>query len=378
MVNSTMVFWSRVKAQSQRHIFRLRHFVRGKVFAIEYALQNQRSVIRHLIWRGTWSLRRKASKASKRAKYVKRKAGRAVRDFKDSTILSLPGVSKARLPAPPVSHLLKSSDRPTEQEVILIRQAIKSAEVELTRLRHIYVPNALAGERVRSSVAWCKIQHSKSFITQHKALLSPIRSIPAEIWEEIFAWLSPFCRQSLPPYGSVHRNTDVPWAVAQVCRTWRAIALSMPALWAYLPTITLTDSKSETDRQLEYLGELIHRSKGAPLKFYIDGPRSRDHKLHPVITLLCQHSEQWGNISISLSKTTVASEFKSIEGRLPLLSNLSLSVYHGARLIWDETPLTMFAVAPKLSTFSLQGTLAPGEMHLPYSQLVNYKEDYTL
>ncbi|KAF4620249.1 hypothetical protein D9613_000074 [Agrocybe pediades] len=376
MVNSTMIFWSRVRVQTRRRISRLRHFVRGKIFAIEYALRHQRNVIRHLIWRGTWSLRRKAHKASKRTKSVKRKAGRAARDFKDSTILSLPGVSKARLPAPPVPHLLKSNDRPTEQEAILIRQAIKSAEVELTRLRHIYVPSALAGERVRSSVAWCKIQQTKSFIRQHKALLSPIRLLPAEMWEDIFAWLSP-CRQMMPHISIAQKNADVPWAVAQVCRNWRMHALSMPALWAYLPAISLAKSKSEADRQLEYLGELIRRSRGNPLKFHIESPHSRELKLHPIITLLCQHSEQWGNVSMSLPTATIASGFQSIEGRLPLLRTLSLSVFHTG-LGWYQSPLTIFAVAPKLSTVSLQGTLAQDVIRLPYRQLVNYEGQYML
>ncbi|KAF4620887.1 hypothetical protein D9613_000069 [Agrocybe pediades] len=297
---------------------------------------------------------------------VRTRTRSAIEDLKDFIIPSLSGVSRVRLPSPPVTHLLKSNDPPTEDEAALIREAIDLAEVEQSRLRRIYDSQMLTGTRAHASITRYKMRQLNRFIEKHKALLSSIRLLPAEIWQEIFHWLSP--RHHLVSSSS---SFHVPWELAQVCGDWRMNALAMSDLWRYLPAIYLTDSNPKTNLQLHYLGALIHRSKGAPLSIDIRCSISHDQRFHPVIALLCQHSDQWEDVRAMLSAATLTG-LRYIEGRLPLLKSLVLSVFDDTQL-QPDSPFTMFTIAPKLCTVELAG-LVNGEVLLPFQQLVNYTE----
>ncbi|KAJ7709461.1 hypothetical protein B0H17DRAFT_915327, partial [Mycena rosella] len=61
---------------------------------------------------------------------------------------------------------------------------------------------------------------------QLDSIVYPVLTLPSEITCEIF-------HQCLPTW--VHRNSSEPWEapvlLSHVCRAWREIALSTPALW---------------------------------------------------------------------------------------------------------------------------------------------------
>ncbi|THU75404.1 hypothetical protein K435DRAFT_617605, partial [Dendrothele bispora CBS 962.96] len=66
-----------------------------------------------------------------------------------------------------------------------------------------------------------------TFVTAHRALLSPVRRIPNEILAEIFV-------TSLPYSSFYHCPTSVdttPLKFMSVCKNWRRVALSTPELW---------------------------------------------------------------------------------------------------------------------------------------------------
>ncbi|KIM82259.1 hypothetical protein PILCRDRAFT_32060, partial [Piloderma croceum F 1598] len=69
-----------------------------------------------------------------------------------------------------------------------------------------------------------KRQTLYSHIQEHKSLISAIRRFPAELLGEVFAHCLPERWQE--------RTNKTPSLLTQVCRHWRAIAISMRELWS--------------------------------------------------------------------------------------------------------------------------------------------------
>ncbi|KAJ7607600.1 hypothetical protein DFH06DRAFT_214218 [Mycena polygramma] len=67
------------------------------------------------------------------------------------------------------------------------------------------------------------------FVEAHLALVSTARTLPEEIVREIFTALLPY-RDRYPTM----KRTQFPVVLTLICREWRAIALSIPRLWASL------------------------------------------------------------------------------------------------------------------------------------------------
>ncbi|KAJ7439206.1 hypothetical protein FB451DRAFT_1059801, partial [Mycena latifolia] len=72
-------------------------------------------------------------------------------------------------------------------------------------------------------------------IKEHKALLSPIRRIPQDIPETIFAACLPTAHNAIINAG------EAPLLLGHICSYWRSVAHSMSTLWAsiYIPWASL-------------------------------------------------------------------------------------------------------------------------------------------
>ncbi|KAJ2921237.1 hypothetical protein H1R20_g15855, partial [Candolleomyces eurysporus] len=100
-------------------------------------------------------------------------------------------------------------------------------------------------------------------ITTHQGLIHPVRLIPREILTQIFI-------HSLPStHLPVISTSQVPLSLTQVCRIWRAVALSTPSLWA---SIHIPIPRGQT--------RLLHlaatRNRRRCLTWWLDGAKGRD------------------------------------------------------------------------------------------------------
>ncbi|KAF9259417.1 hypothetical protein L218DRAFT_874821, partial [Marasmius fiardii PR-910] len=65
----------------------------------------------------------------------------------------------------------------------------------------------------------------QSFVDNHRAIISPFRKLPVDIWSLVFV-------QCLPSSEfAVGIITEAPLILTRICRWWREIALSTPGLW---------------------------------------------------------------------------------------------------------------------------------------------------
>jgi F-box-like len=182
------------------------------------------------------------------------------------------GRTGPRLMIPPVQALSHSNRAPTEAEVILIRNSIATAEFEIEQIKNSLGFNSICDDT--------QINRYKLFIHLQSALL--FRQLPPVILKKIFLFFAEGDRNPL--------LNKPPWVLGQVCRTWRAVALVNPRLWAHLPPIRFGNS-SDVPRIYNCILTLLHRCSGGPISFFLHCEVA-DRMEYPIIDLLVDHSEQ--------------------------------------------------------------------------------------
>ncbi|KAF8965548.1 hypothetical protein BDZ97DRAFT_1918112 [Flammula alnicola] len=282
-------------------------------------------------------------------------------------------VFRAKLPNPPTPHLLRSNIPPSESEAILVHAVIAEAKAEEQRLILLGRPDA--GSASWKMATRHKMGQAAKFIHAHEAITSAIRRIPPEILQEIFFFVSLWYKDPTrnPWLRNLEANTlPSGWALSQVCRSWRASALSLPYLWSHLPAINLTNLKKKTILQLTLLRELLQRSANTLLSVHIFAPHIKVHS-HPVIDLLVQHCERWETIIISSTGRTIAG-IQGISGRLPSLKAVELVISSSRNADNYPADIFQFEVAPQLRSAHVTGAYL-GEVVFPFRRLVHYRDE---
>ncbi|KAK7051895.1 F-box domain-containing protein [Favolaschia claudopus] len=159
----------------------------------------------------------------------------------------------------------------------------------------------------------------------------PVLSLPNEIVAEIFI-------QFLPPYPEQAPlvGPSSPTHLTQICRQWREIALSTPALWsAIMPSNTQPD-----------LAALwCARSGSCPLSIQaVDAG--------PGLNALVPHRDRWEHLVLGITHSPPA----VIDGPMPLLHSLMLSANRA--IYWSSSPIKVRDV-PLLRMLSLYNFYCP-------------------
>ncbi|PPQ89466.1 hypothetical protein CVT25_011992 [Psilocybe cyanescens] len=322
------------------------------------------------IRRGTARSKKKVFNAARRANAAKKRARRSA---KVAIIASLPGASNIRLPDPPAPKLLLTNQPPTDAESTLIIKVIQTAQVEAARWSEILVQRRKDGQpgRAWEMVTRHKIGLAHRFVRQHVGVVSAVRKLPTEILQEIFLWVTQISQRRS---SSVRlRHFDAPWELGQICQSWRTISLDLPFLWNRLPTVYLDSSSTRTKLQVQYVNELLRRSRGVPLDVGI-GVDGFNGKTHPIIDILCQHAERWETAALSL-RCKAFDGLRSIRGRLSALETIALSDPF-SELPWTEETFDCFEIAPLLTTVRLDGHVRR-VFPLPLDQLLHFHESLT-
>ncbi|KAF8191420.1 hypothetical protein K438DRAFT_1830479 [Mycena galopus ATCC 62051] len=213
----------------------------------------------------------------------------------------------------------------------------------------------------RTEIAWreravdrllCEVAELRRRLEQHESIVAPIRRVPPEIIVEIFLQLTAIeartARHSYPYHlveGASFFEKDykvmpgphrAPLLFGEVCRHWRAIALSTPRLWNSI-FLHCVDEKLQNNI---YLCDLwLKRSGSLPLSIRF----SRDyHQSVPVpskVIDLCQdflrtilpYSRRWR--LLAFNNIPIAS-YDILHGRLtdslPVLEALSVDYGYGS------------------------------------------------
>ncbi|KAJ7245480.1 hypothetical protein C8J57DRAFT_1725203 [Mycena rebaudengoi] len=175
----------------------------------------------------------------------------------------------------------------------------------------------------------------------------PAFSLPNELISEIFIHFLPIYPRC-PPLSGKHS----PDALTRICRKWRAIALSTPALWR---AISLEYDK------VDMIKAWLHRSGRLPLSLQSDSHTCDEDEILEAIFF---HRARWEHVSLEIHPTRLP--VPSLEGPLPLLRELELHISAQPN---TAIPLT-FNEVPQLTTVTLWDFPYPTNL-LPWSQLTS-------
>ncbi|KAJ6589376.1 hypothetical protein B0H19DRAFT_1248922 [Mycena capillaripes] len=155
----------------------------------------------------------------------------------------------------------------------------------------------------------------------------------------------------LPPYllwGLSPKYSFSPNLLTQICRKWREIAITTPALWT---TIAFSNVRQ--------VHTWLSRSGCCPLSIRIE---EEDHNISEVLGVLVPHRARWERLDLSI----VSSRIPTIQGPMPLLRHLDLSIEEEGAF----QSIVIFREAPLLRTVTAN-YFALGNFMLPWAQLTS-------
>ena len=250
--------------------------------------------------------------------------------------------------------LLHSNLPPSDSERAAICSVVATVEEEIAELQSKPV-----SQQKRHRLSKCT-----ELLRIHNAALSPIRWVPTEVLEQIFQ----HCTWQCTPGRTSHWR-ELPWAISQVCRTWREITLNLPFLWNRLPIHLGDGTAAHLDALATFLKAILARSLKAPLYLYMYAP-FKEYDWHPLINVLAPHSKRVEELTIESSTITMRA-FQVFKGGLPSLRKITLTKVsrrnHGSSALLID----LFEHAPLLREVTLVG-LYTHELMLPWPQLISF------
>ncbi|KAJ7155881.1 hypothetical protein C8R46DRAFT_1005110 [Mycena filopes] len=155
---------------------------------------------------------------------------------------------------------------------------------------------------------------------QNLAVISPLRRLPFEVLAEIFSWTLRPVSEVGDRYGGFDRRCN-PWALTHVCRRWRAVAISSPALWS-LFMLVFNDDDASYDYPLDMIETQLERARNLKIHFY--GSETADSQAQiDIFRYLAAHAARWEVLDIELTSDLVPL-LATLQGRLPALRRLSI------------------------------------------------------
>ncbi|KAJ7507099.1 hypothetical protein B0H11DRAFT_1849617 [Mycena galericulata] len=193
----------------------------------------------------------------------------------------------------------------------------------------------------------------------------PVLTLPNEIVSEIFVHF-------LPPYPKrpLIIGLRSPILLGQICRKWREIALSTPALWRRV-AVSLRSLKRR-DQKLILLKTFLARSGSCPLSVSLRSGISNDSErlMAPFLESIMSHSPRWEHVKLPIMSPL---SLRYLEGPLDFLRSLNFpSPIRIDPSHPDDSAITLaFHAAPLLDSVNLR-TFSPFYYPiLPWLQLTH-------
>jgi hypothetical protein len=137
-------------------------------------------------------------------------------------------LSDIEVPTSPAPESLRSNHTVSTTQALSIRTAISSAQHDISRVDSgiaCLVGTTLELRQKRDAL--------ETFITMHKALVSPVHYMPPEILSEIFLYCVAMVLFE-PASGSRGLYLDkTPLLLGKICSGWRNVSLSTLRLWTF-------------------------------------------------------------------------------------------------------------------------------------------------
>ncbi|KAJ6573388.1 hypothetical protein DFH09DRAFT_1362051 [Mycena vulgaris] len=218
----------------------------------------------------------------------------------------------------PVKDILYTNAVPSDVACESIRHFLEGPQKELA-----YLTEEITRLESLLEEASSKREHLKQFIDAHLASVSPVRRLPGEILGTIFVAALPSTRN--PAISS----DEAPLLLCQICRSWRAIALATPRLWARIHVVVPTQLRIQNLTGV--VTSWLARSGTVPLEFSIFFSRTSESNCDPslLVAALVALSPRWKDIRFELPKNSHRSFIEPVASLssedVPLLQTFTIN-----------------------------------------------------
>ncbi|KAJ6488350.1 hypothetical protein DFH09DRAFT_1209875 [Mycena vulgaris] len=212
---------------------------------------------------------------------------------------------------------------------------------EVVEIRALLVEPTLRLERLDNEIA---------------ALISPVRRLPIDIIQEIFAACMPTHR------NCVMSAREAPVLLGRICGSWRTLSLATPRLWASLHVVEPTRPFANSNIS-DALFEAKVTQRQETAKTWLGrsgqlGTPSDPPSLHTgrFLQALIQFAPRWQHVSFSVPSSALDALRPLTESDVPVLESIRLSPRQLPGLLqFDWGRSGMFAGA-RISSFSIWGS----------------------
>ncbi|KAJ7320807.1 hypothetical protein DFH08DRAFT_890238 [Mycena albidolilacea] len=227
--------------------------------------------------------------------------------------------------------------------------------------------SALAADRARIADLDAQIQdleRSLSMLQSERSLAQgrldaynyPVLTLPNEIVCGIFTHFLPIYPNCPPLTGPFS-----PILLTHICRGWRKMALSFPALWR---AIEISWNRTAPD----LVFAVLSRSGFCPLSIRMDGPELNpdlDHYGPRLLAAAVSHCARWEYLTLHLSPHVPNTDYPRIDGPVPLLQHLDLW------LGGSSSPIVALPSGAPLLRTAVLDDHAAAKVILPWMQLTS-------
>lgn len=183
----------------------------------------------------------------------------------------------------PFSDFLSKNRNPSLKERNTIQELLAEKTAHLAHLNS-KVPKRRTGKKIPRRLR-AELEQTRRFIKFHQALIAPWRRLPVEIMAEIFLFTLDVTslNDGEDDYWNDDRGSTL--LLCKICRTWREIAISTPALWNVL-SLTLHN----IPRPLDWISTWLDRSRSFPVYLQVFwGNGALSDVINPVLSLFESH-----------------------------------------------------------------------------------------
>ncbi|KAJ6590969.1 hypothetical protein DFH09DRAFT_1138209 [Mycena vulgaris] len=197
----------------------------------------------------------------------------------------------------------------------------------------------------------------------------PVLTLPNEIVSEIFVHCLPVYPKRPPLFGP-----SSPTRLTQICRKWKEIALSCPALWRAVGVSV--DKGRSLGLTLSLMETFLKRSGSYPLsvELLIGRGASEESTRVPFPPTITSHSARWEHLQLYMPEHCIP----FIQGPLPLLRCFQILTFKDGGESDDPYLTSAFHTAPLLSRVHI---LVYGVFYsplLPWSQVTVLSVDWII
>ncbi|KAF7290842.1 F-box domain-containing protein [Mycena indigotica] len=214
----------------------------------------------------------------------------------------------------PPAHLFETNEPPSDHDARIVRQIIAQQRERVS---------SLDGDIARLQSRLRKLEKERREMRErievNLTLVSPLRSLPVEVLEDVFWFAIPEPREM----STLDFDRLAPWNVAQVCWRWRDVAQRFPGLWS-----TICVNLSDTPPTPALLVRQLELTANRPLHIYFSCVASLNLGLKQ-LAILVQHASRWELADLRIlgaAHSDVQAVLKGVQGRMSRLRFLRLEV----------------------------------------------------